>query len=276
MKKEKDPRYAHDDLPPVKNVFLYAFRCVFKIVMIAYFGSSSFLLSLLVFPIFRILFRKNFTVKARACVKFTFWYFIKFIQLVRLSSFSLQGKEILNNATSKIIVANHPSILDVVYLIAVVPNADCIVRGGLMSSPMAGVIRNLYIVNTIGVDEMLEKSTESLKKGANLIIFPEGTRTPRHGLNPYKRGAARIALKAQSDVIPVYFGGNDKYGIGKHDPFFSYNHSGKCYHYDIRVLDTIKIQDYASLEPQIAARHLTEEMHRRIAAKALEVDKRIL
>ena len=46
------------------------------------------------------------------------------------------------------------------------------------------------------------------------------------------------------------------------------------YRYNIYVLDEIKIADYESLEPQIAAKRITEKIHQTIADKAQLVDNR--
>ena len=92
-----------------------------------------------------------------------------------------------------------------------------------------------------------------------MIIFPEGTRSPRHGKNPYKKGAARIAYYSKAGVQPVLVGGNDKYGLGKHDPFWSYNHT-ETYVYDFSRLPEINIDEYVSLSETIAAKRLTDKM----------------
>lgn len=44
----------------------------------------------------------------------------------------------------------------------------------------------------------------SLKDGNNLIIFPEGTRTPVQGANRLQRGAAHVAVRGRIDITPVH------------------------------------------------------------------------
>ena len=125
--------------------------------------------------------------------------------------------------------------------------------GGVRPSPpegtwktktvLAGVIKQAYIVNSLDFDELCRLCKETLDDGNNVIIFPEGTRTPRHGSTQYKKGAARIAYYAGCDVQPILVGGNDKYGLGKHDPIWSYNHTER-YVYDFKLLPEIKIDEY--------------------------------
>lgn len=275
--KTTDPRYSHSEITRVKNPFLYFYRCCAKILCIVVFGAGGLLLGMAVFPLLKLIFWKKTAFKKAAMTftSFTFRFFILFMRITRCIKLSVEGKEKLRNLKSCIIVANHPSLLDVVFIIAFVKNADCIVRGGLTRTPLIFIIRQLYIVNTLDTEEMMELSEKSLAEGTNLIIFPEGTRTPRHGTNPFKRGASHIALRTKSDIIPLYIGGNDKYGLGKHDPLFSYN-PDEIYRYTITVLDRIPSAEFSHLEEQIASRHLTKMMHEKIAEEALKKDGRVL
>ncbi|MGI5098248.1 1-acyl-sn-glycerol-3-phosphate acyltransferase [Treponema socranskii] len=272
-----DTSRSSDDLPPVKNPLLYVYGAIMKLCMYAFFGIGSVVLGLVVFPIERLLIhpKVRFQRAARATVSFMFRFFINVMRTVGVVRFRTADKEKLRSISSKIVVANHPSMLDVVFLISLIPNADCIVRGSLANSLYASVIRQLYVVNTLGYEEMFDLCKKSLATGTNLIVFPEGTRTPRNGTNTFKKGAARMALDMHCNILPVYIGGSDKYGLGKHDAFFSYARSG-VYRYNVYMLDEIKIADYESLEPQIAAKRITKKIHQTIADKAMLVDNRLL
>ena len=61
------------------------------------------------------------------------------------------------------------------------------------------------------------------------------------------------------NIQPFFIGGSDKYGLGKHDPLWSYNHS-EMYKYDIKRLPEIPVADYKDLSEPIAAKHLTQKM----------------
>lgn len=269
--------YDHSDLPPVKNPLRYVYGCLMKLFFYAFFGIGSVVLGIVVFPIERLIFhpKEKFQKVARATVSATFRFFIGFMNVTGVTHYNIPDKKAFRNLKNKIVVVNHPSMLDVVFIISLIPNADCIVRGSLANSMYAGVIRQLYIVNSLDYNEMIDLCKKSLAQGTNLIVFPEGTRTPRHGTNPYKKGAARMALDTGSDVQPVYIGGSDKYGLGKHDAFFSYSRSG-AYVYNIHLLPEIKIDEYKKFENQIAAKRLTEKMHEVIASAAKELDGKIV
>lgn len=260
-KKELDEKYNHKDMPKVENYLFNFCGCFMKIFAMTVFGVGAVILAVFVFPFIRLftLHRKDFGVVARAYVSHTFRVFLGFLNLLHVSIKKVDNPEEYKNIHSKIIIANHPSLLDFVYIMSLVPNSTCIVRGGLTKTPLRGVIKQAYITNTTTFEDMCVECKKLTDMGCNVIIFPEGTRTPRHGKNNYKKGAARIALYCGCDVQPIFIGGSDKYGLGKHDPLWSYNHV-EPYLYDFKKLPVISIDEYKDLSEPIAAKRLTDKM----------------
>jgi len=54
------------------------------------------------------------------------------------------------------------------------------------------------------------KCRDWLLKGANVMIFPEGTRSRNGELGEFKDGAFRLAIETESDVLPIAVAGTDK------------------------------------------------------------------
>lgn len=260
-KKELDEKYNHKDMPKIENYLFNFCGCFMKIFAMTVFGVGAVILAVFVFPFIRLftLRRKDFGVVARAYVSHTFRVFLGFLNILHVSIRKVENEDDYRNIHSKIIIANHPSLLDFVYIMSLVPNSTCIVRGGLTKTPLRGVIKQAYITNTTTFEDMCVECKKLTDIGCNVIIFPEGTRTPRHGKNNYKKGAARIALYCGCDVQPIFIGGSDKYGLGKHDPLWSYNHV-EPYLYDFKKLPVISIDEYKDLSEPIAAKRLTEKM----------------
>ena len=260
-KKELDEKYNHKDMPKIENYLFNFCGCFMKIFAMTVFGVGAVILAVFVFPFIRLftLRRKDFGVVARAYVSHTFRVFLGFLNILHVSIRKVENEDDYRNIHSKIIIANHPSLLDFVYIMSLVPNSTCIVRGGLTKTPLRGVIKQAYITNTTTFEDMCVECKKLTDMGCNVIIFPEGTRTPRHGKNNYKKGAARIALYCGCDVQPIFIGGSDKYGLGKHDPLWSYNHV-EPYLYDLKKLPVISIDEYKDLSEPIAAKRLTDKM----------------
>ncbi len=102
-----------------------------------------------------------------------------------------------------IFAANHPSALDVIALLNKIPHLTCLMRASLMLNPvMRGAARMIdCIPNDIGAS-FIRQAEHKLRSGANLIIFPEGTRTAVGAtVNPFKNGFALIAVRNQ---LPIH------------------------------------------------------------------------
>lgn len=53
------------------------------------------------------------------------------------------------------------------------------------------------------LDQVVSQGVEKLNEGRHVLIFPEGTRTPYGEIGRYKKGAAKLALAANSIIIPI-------------------------------------------------------------------------
>lgn len=271
---ESGKDYRHDDLPKAKNWIVYHYRCLLKIVHLIMFGLGALLLSCIVFPLLRIFYPKKekFQPIAREVVSAIFRQFLYSTRNWGLTRFEKFDMNKFKDLHSRIIVANHPSLLDFVFIMGMVPNANCIVRGGLLKTPVGGVIKNAYIANSLDFDELCSLCKQTLDRGDNVIIFQEGTRTPRHGRNQYKKGAARIAYYAKCNLLPIFIGGSDKYGLGKNDPLWSFNKIERML-YDFTVLPEVKYEDFKDLSETIAAKRMTEKCEEEIVGCGEEYNK---
>jgi 1-acyl-sn-glycerol-3-phosphate acyltransferase len=169
------------------------------------FGLGGLLLRVLVFPLLALCLREPRTRvrAARAVIRLSFRTFVGIMRVLGVLRYEVRGLDKLDRE-GQLILANHPTLIDTVFLMAFVRNADCIVKGGLWNNPFTGgpVRAAGYICNDRG-PELVEDCIASLGAGGNLIVFPEGTRTPRCGTVALKRGAANIAVRGTRAVTPV-------------------------------------------------------------------------
>jgi 1-acyl-sn-glycerol-3-phosphate acyltransferase len=145
-------------------------------------------------------------------------------------------------------------------LLTLIPNADCVVNAYLNISILSGVVHQLYILSSLEYDDLMRACVESLQRGNCLIIFPEGTRTPRSGKVVIKKGAARVALASGCDIVPVHIGGTDKYGLGKKDPWTGFNPRER-YVYRLSMGNEIHTENYTTSSPPAAIRALTKDIY---------------
>lgn len=182
-----------------------AWRLLATVLAFSVFGLGGVLLWLVFFPLLQWLDcdRRRRARRARLAIHHAFRLFVNFMRGLGLLRYRIAGRDRLARG-GQLILANHPSLIDVVFLISMVPNADCVVKAGLARNPFTrGPVRAAgYICNDSGAG-VIDDCIASLRRGNNLIIFPEGTRTSPGVPLQLRRGAANIAIRGRCDMTPV-------------------------------------------------------------------------
>lgn len=164
----------------------------------AVFGVGGILMALCWLPLYRLVYREP-AQRRKACrlaVHNAFKWFVRLMEFVGVVHVKRQNLSQLQNIQGRIVIANHPSLIDVVVLISLLPNADCVVKQTLWRNPfMRGVIRNTGYLSNTDPEKLLLQCRDSLASGSCVIIFPEGTRTIPGKLPCFQRGAANLALR---------------------------------------------------------------------------------
>lgn len=163
------------------------------------------MLAFVVFPVLRRL-PGSPAIRERRCqavVQRFFRGFLRFTGALGMLRMQVVGAEALREP-GQLVVANHPTLLDAVFLMSLMPQADCVVKRATLSNPfMRGVIRGTgYLSNDRG-GELVDACVERLRQGRSLLIFPEGTRSPAGALGSFRRGAAHVALESGKPLRTV-------------------------------------------------------------------------
>lgn len=170
------------------------------------FGIGGLLLRVLILPMFALLpggptARRR---RARAAISRAFQLHVQFMYRTRVLDFRIDGAERLGRP-GQLVIANHPSLIDVVFLIAQIRDANCVVKASLWNNPfMHGAVRAAQYISNNGSPEILEQAADVLREGQTLVMFPEGTRTTPGQAPVFHRGAAAIALRGARTITPVY------------------------------------------------------------------------
>jgi 1-acyl-sn-glycerol-3-phosphate acyltransferase len=173
-------------------------------LFLAIIGVVGSLMALTLFPLLCLV-SPNRVIRQRRfqyLLKLAFKLYCLGIRLTGTAAITLVGTEKLKDLRGVLVVANHPSLLDVVLIMSAIPRAQCIVKAALWNHPFFRfTVRGAdYIRNDLDPEQLLATCKATLAAGNNLIVFPEGTRT-RPG-EPLKltRGFANIATLAEADI----------------------------------------------------------------------------
>ena len=236
---------------------------VWRVVATAFcfsiFGLGGLALRCVVCPVFTLVVRDPARQQqlSQAAIHHCFRWFVALMNFVGVISYEVHGAERLQRR-GLLILANHPSLIDVVFLISFVRHADCIVKAALAHNPfMRGPIRAAgFITNGDGAG-LLEDCVQSLNEGNNLIIFPEGTRTPLVGDVKLQRGAAHVAVKGRVNITPVHIHTSLPM-LPKGRPWWKV--PARKPHFSFEVREDIDIEEFcvAAGNESLAARQVTD------------------
>jgi 1-acyl-sn-glycerol-3-phosphate acyltransferase len=230
----------------------------------AAFGTGGMLLSGLIFPAMRLLpgrpdIRSR---RAKFMIHTFFGIFVWLMRLLGIMRLDMHNAGALRKAGPVIVLANHPTLIDVVVLISCIPYANCIVKSTLWKNPFyGGVVRAAGYISNDDPDALIDDCVASLDDGSPLIIFPEGTRTVPGQPLRFVRGAAHIALKSRAAILPVVLQ-CDPPTLTKGEKW--YKIPPERFRFSIRARPLLDVAGFnVDSEPSsIAARKLTEKLER--------------
>ncbi len=234
------------------------------------FGIGGMLQGLTLFPVLRLLAgsRRRAQPLIRAALRHNFRLFVGLMRILGLLTYEVRGRERLLSP-GQLVVANHPTLIDVVFLLSLIPDATCVVKRGLWRNPFlrAPVSWAGYVANSDS-ESLVHDCSAALRAGHSLVMFPEGSRTvPGHPIL-LKRGAAQIAIASGAPVLPVVIA-CEPLTLTKDSPW--YRVPARRPHWTLAVGSPIpgSLID-ATVPPSIAARHLTQHLAALFGAQAPE------
>lgn len=225
------------------------------------FGLGGLAIGLIFFPLLHVLVRhpQSRAQVARDFIAWSFRCLVGFLRSSGVLDYKVIGAEKLDRH-GLLILANHPTFLDIVFLMAMVRRSECIVKSGLWRNPFLRwpVIAADYIRNDDG-EKLVNDCVAAVRRGENLIIFPEGTRTSLDGAIKLQRGAAHVAVRARCPITPVLIRCRPvMLARGVRWWKLPANRS----QFSIEVKDDIDIQHFVTQARSdvLAARHLTDSL----------------
>ncbi len=127
------------------------------------------------------------------------------------------GTEHIDPTKPYVVVANHTSMIDIAVVYAAIPiNMRFVLKRELAKVPFIGWYAwgmGMIFVdrgNTERAVQSLKKAAERVRKGANVVAFPEGTRSLDGRIKPFKKGVFVLAQEAGIDIVPVAIEGAER------------------------------------------------------------------
>lgn len=140
----------------------------------------------------------------------------------RRANWQISGREHIPQDRPYVIVANHVTFIDALWILKSLPPDHCDRTCALIGADLKtdyGLIGKLMTIaaRSIPVDRKGKGAARSLiiaknamAEGNNILIHPEGTRSRNGQLGPFESGAAYLGYKYKAPILPVYIkGGHD-------------------------------------------------------------------
>ncbi len=228
-------------------------------ISFATFGLGGLVMSVTLFPLAALISRDAASQKRRtqALMHHSWRLFIWFMKSMGILTWELHGGERLRQP-GRLIVANHPSLLDVVFLISFIPEVDCVVKPAIFTNRFTRYpARWAGYIAEHAAEQLIADCAASLASGHSLLIFPEGTRTVPGRPIRMRRGAAQMALASRAEILPVTIHVSPP-TLTKGEPW--YHVPERAFHVAVHVGEPIRVDPYLNQPPALAARHLTRDL----------------
>lgn len=143
--------------------------------------------------------------RVQGAVNQAYRIFMGMVVGMRIGVFRREGVARRLAEPGQLLVANHPTLIDAPAILSCMTQGACITKQSNTSNPtMSGAIRGAGYLPNAGGQAIVDACAESLGQGRSLLLFPEGTRSPKGGLGEFQRGAAHIAMASGRDLLPVF------------------------------------------------------------------------
>lgn len=184
----------------------HVWRLIATTLSFVVFGIGGLIMGVMVFPLLFVFIRDRERRKfiARRLVGKAFGSFWEMMRVMRILDYEVEGREHIDDRRNQLIIANHPTLIDVVILTSLFPRANCVIKGAVTRNIfMRSVVRAADYISNSQPEELLGSCVTYLKSGGSLMLFPEGTRSRAGQGLAFKPGAATVAARTRVAVLPV-------------------------------------------------------------------------
>ncbi len=188
----------------------------FKSYLKVYLGYLFFALISIIFtiilPIVFLFHSKNknkFNFLVQDIIRHGFKVFLYFLKIINY--INIDYKEIKKESLSKIVIANHISLLDTVIILSIIKNCNVIVSPkftkNIFLSKIVTSAGYILLENNSPQNKLTayQKCIDHIKNGNKILIFPEAHRTLDGNLGKFNKGAFHLSLLLKENISVIYF-----------------------------------------------------------------------
>jgi len=192
----------------MKN-FLFLFGFLWKIWFLIFFIISFILL----LPLFTILVSKK---KYFKILNYTIRKWCQVLLSVIGIRIDKVFEQKIDNNKNYIFCANHKSYIDIAIIYATIKTPVIFIgKEEIKKYPIFGKLYSKIVITVKRTnirDSFLayKKTLDEIKNKKNIIIFPEGGIFKKFKIKEFKNGAFKLAVKTNTDIIPVTLNNNSK------------------------------------------------------------------
>lgn len=171
------------------------------------FGTGALILNIVVFPIAKLIFKENDYMYFSSDTIYKLWgFFVKLCKFTKLIRLEIKDLEKIKNIKNKVIVATHPSFIDIVILLSIIPRSTCLVKSTLSKNLLLNnIVNSIFILEDETIDNLKSHTKKMIDNGFNVIIFPSGIRHRKNETPKIRKGAATIAINSQVDIVALKY-----------------------------------------------------------------------
>jgi 1-acyl-sn-glycerol-3-phosphate acyltransferase len=210
------------------------------------FGLIGLILSVFVFPVLYLTIQKDYSRQhaARRLLALAFSTFMWGGCRMGVFTVHVTGMEHKDPEGAQLILANHPTLIDVVLLLSLLPQVDCVIKEAVRKNLfMRSSVTTANYISNKEPEWLLNSCVSCLKSGSSLLMFPEGTRTTVGQDFQFKLGAAEVAIRARAQILPIVIDCTTQF-LTRGEPWYSIPPTRP--HFAVRVLPAIPVEQLIS------------------------------
>ncbi|MCD8024068.1 MAG: 1-acyl-sn-glycerol-3-phosphate acyltransferase [Candidatus Gastranaerophilales bacterium] len=188
------------------NKFISIIRTFLVFISFVVFGIGTIIMGYIVFPLNKRMYKSPEKLhKAYLNLINKSWYFfVRALCFIRLIRLEIDDINKLRNIKNSIIVSTHPSFIDGVILMALIPDTTCFVAERLAKNKITkNIVNSICLVSHRPLEELKTNTKKMTDEGFNILIFPTGIRHRKNEYPKIRKGASLIAMNCKKNIVPI-------------------------------------------------------------------------